>query len=106
MRHRQAKLQTRQRTPRGCRRLFGEISERFEIAVVPAQDFAEVGGKVRINGLQIYDIVAFDHAETRATIGFKTDDFHESCLASTDCGLPGYGRAAQGLAQEFRRVTQ
>ena len=99
-RHRQREFQSGERTARGGRRLLGEIGERFEVAIVPAQGFAEIGRHAGVHRLQIDDRVALDHAEPHAIIRFKTDDLHES--------LPCHLRVAQGLAQAdgLRKMAQ
>ena len=76
-RDREAEFQSGQRAAGGGRRAFGEVGKRLQIAVVAAQDFAEVGGRSGIRRLQIDDGVALDHAEPQAVIRFKTDNFHE-----------------------------
>ena len=87
-----SEFQPGERAAGGGRRLFGEIGKRFEVAIAPAQDFAEVAGQRGIHRLQIDDGIALDHAEPQAIIRFKTDDLHESC--------PCLVMTGQGLAQE------
>ena len=69
-----------QRTSRGRRRSPGQVTERLEIAVVPAQDFAEITRHICIRSLQIDGMIAIDHAKPYAIAGFKTDDLHELTL--------------------------
>ena len=62
-RHRQREFEPGERTARGGRRLGGEIGERLQVAIAAAQPVAEIGGRGRIDRLQVDDVVAFDHAE-------------------------------------------
>ena len=67
-RHRQRVFQAGQRQARGGRRLFGELSERREVAIIDAQEFAEIARRVGLNRLNIDDGVALDHAQPHAFV--------------------------------------
>src|SRR5215813_7506589 len=80
-RHRQTVGQALERAACARGRALGRVFERRQVAVVAAQAFAQIAGYGLVYRLQIYHLIALDHAEVRRAIGFETDDFHSHSLA-------------------------
>ena len=74
-RDRKRKLQPRKRAARRGRRFLCQIGERLQVAIAAAQHLAKIGGRVRIDRLQIDDAIALDHAEPRAPLASKPTIF-------------------------------
>src|SRR5262249_47916343 len=75
-RHRQAEFQFLERAPRARSRAPGGSLERGEVAVVAAQDGAQIGGDRGPDRLQIDHLLALDDAEVQSAIPLETDDLH------------------------------
>ena len=99
-RDRQAELQPLERTSRRGRRALGEIAERLQVAVVRREHRAEIGRHLRVDRLQIDDLIALDDAEPQAAF---VRNPRSSCLFGPDphvgfCGGIVAGPAGQGSA--------
>ncbi len=100
-RHRQRVFEPRQRTAGIGLGDLGEIGERGEVALGPAQHFAEVARQHAVHRLQIDHAVALDQAQPQSAVRFEPDDLHlalpQRMHASARPARPG----AQGL-EHFR----
>lgn len=75
-RDRQGEPQPLQRNARRSRRARNEVAQCAEVAIRAREQDAEIVRRVRVDGLQVDDLICFDDAEPQPRVGFKPNDLH------------------------------
>ena len=107
-RDRQRVFQAGERAARGGRRLLGEIGERLEVAVAPAQHFAEIGRQLASTACRSMTLSPSTTPSRKPIVRFETRRSSWSPCPACHCwrqGLRAAARAARAATRLRRSVS-